>query len=45
MGSFQQAFEDVVIEAKDAQNAIADQLLKNEKVLGTIAALVAKAVW
>lgn len=45
MGSFQQAFEDVVIEAKDAQNSIADQLLKNEKILGAIAALVAKAVW
>lgn len=45
MGSFKVAFEDVVIEAKDAQNTIADQLLKNDRVMQTIASLVARTVW
>lgn len=45
MGSFKEVFLDAVIDAKDAQNTIADQLLKDEKMMGVVAGLIAKAVW
>ena len=45
LGSFKDAFLDVVIDAKDAQNSIADQLLKDERVLGVMQGLLAKMVW
>ena len=45
MGDFKDEFTDVVIEAKDAQNHIADQLLKDERIMGVIQKMVAKMVW
>ncbi|WP_144264428.1 hypothetical protein [Polaromonas sp. C04] len=45
MGDVRDEFTDVVIEAKDAQNHIADQLLKDERIMGVIQKMVAKMVW
>ncbi|MDE2626052.1 MAG: type I restriction endonuclease subunit R, partial [Burkholderiales bacterium] len=45
MGDFKEAFMDVVIDAKDAQNSIADQLLKDERVFGVMQRLVSRMVW
>ena len=45
MGDFKEAFMDVVIDAKDAQNSIADQLLKDERVFGVMQRMLAKMVW
>lgn len=45
MGDVKDEFTDVVIEAKDAQNHIADQLLKDERIMGIIQKMVAKMVW
>lgn len=45
MGDVRDEFTDVVIEAKDAQNRIADQLLKDERIMGVIQKMVAKMVW
>ncbi len=45
LGDFKDAFMDVVIDAKDAQNSIADQLLKDERVFSVMQRLVAKMVW
>lgn len=45
MGDFKDEFMDVVIEAQDAQNHIADQLLKDERILGVMQKMVAKMVW
>lgn len=42
MGDFKDAFMDVVIDAKDAQNSIADQLLKDERVFGVMQRMLAK---
>jgi len=40
MGSFKDAFMDVVIDAQDAQNNIADQMLKDPRIFGAMAGLV-----
>ncbi|MDC8771757.1 type I restriction endonuclease subunit R [Roseateles albus] len=45
MGDFKDAFMDVVIDAKDAQNSIADQLLKDSRVFGVMQRMLAKMVW
>ena len=45
MGDFKDAFMDVVIDAKDASNNIADQLLKNKRVFGVVQQMLAKMVW
>jgi type I restriction enzyme R subunit len=45
MGDFKDAFMDVVIEAQDSHNTIADQLLKDERILGVMQKMVAKMVW
>lgn len=45
MGDFKDAFTDIVIEAQDAHNNIADQLLKDERIFGVIQKMVAKMVW
>jgi type I restriction enzyme R subunit len=45
MGDFKDAFLDVVIDAKDAQNSIADQLLKDDRKLSILQAMIAKMVW
>jgi type I restriction enzyme, R subunit len=45
MGDFKDAFTDIVIEAQDAHNSIADQLLKDERIFGVMQKLVAKMVW
>lgn len=45
MGDFRDAFMDVVIDAKDASNSIADQLLKDERTFGLMQQMLAKAVW
>ncbi len=45
LGDFKDAFMDVVIDAQDAHNNIADQLLKDERILGVMQKMVAKMVW
>ena len=45
MSDFKDAFMDVVIDAKDAQNSIADQLLKDERLFGVMQWMLAKMVW
>lgn len=45
MGDLKDAFMDVVIEAQDSHNNIADQLLKDERILGVMQKMVAKMVW
>ncbi len=45
LGDFKDAFMDVVIEAQDAHNNIADQLLKDERILGVMQKMVARMVW
>lgn len=45
MGDFKDAFMDVVIDAKDVQNSIADQLLKDQRVFGVMQRMLAKMVW
>ncbi len=45
MGDFKDKFLDVVIDAKDAQNSIADQLLKDDRIFGVMQAMLAKMVW
>lgn len=45
LGDFKDAFMDVVIEAQDSHNTIADQLLKDERILGVMQQMVAKMVW
>ena len=45
MGDFKDAFMDVVIDAQDSHNSIADQLLKDERILGMMQQMVAKMVW
>jgi hypothetical protein len=44
-GDFKDAFMDVVIDAKDASNSIADQLLKDERIFGVMQQMLAKMVW
>jgi type I restriction enzyme, R subunit len=45
LGDFKDAFMDVVIDANDAQNSIADQLLKNPRIFGVMQSMMAKMVW
>jgi type I restriction enzyme, R subunit len=45
MGDFKDKFADVVIEAQDAHNQIAEQLLKDERIFGVMQKMVAKMVW
>lgn len=45
MGDFKDAFMDVIIDASDAQNSIAEQLLRDEKVFGAMQGMLAKLVW
>jgi type I restriction enzyme R subunit len=45
MGDFKEAFAEVVIEAQEAHNQIAEQLLKDERIFGVIQMMVAKMVW
>ena len=45
MGDFKDAFTDIVIEAQDAHNHIAEQLLKDERIFGVMQKMVAKMVW
>jgi type I restriction enzyme, R subunit len=45
MGDFKDAFTDIVIEAQDAHNQIAEQLLKDERIFGVMQKMVAKMVW
>ena len=45
MGDFKDAFTDIVIEAQDAHNSIAEQLLKDERIFGLMQSMVAKMVW
>lgn len=45
MGGFKDAFMDVVIDAQDAQNNIADQMLKDPRIFGIVQNMLAKMVW
>jgi len=45
LGSFKDEFMDVVIEAQDAQNSIAEQMLKDERIMGVMQKMLAKMVW
>lgn len=45
MGDFKDTFTDIVIEAQDAHNQIAEQLLKDQRIFGVIQKMVAKMVW
>lgn len=45
LGDFKEAFADIVIDAQDAQNRIADQLLKDDRIFGVMQRMLAKMVW
>jgi type I restriction enzyme R subunit len=45
MGDFKDVFTGIVIDAQDAQNSIAEQLLKDERVFGVMQRMLAKMVW
>jgi type I restriction enzyme R subunit len=45
LGDFKSAFMDVVIESQDAQNAIAEQMLKDQRIFAAIQGMLAKMVW
>ena len=45
MGSFKDAFMDVVIDAQDAQNNIADQMLKDPRIFGVVQGMLAKTLY
>lgn len=45
LGSFKDEFMDVVIEAQDAQNSIAEQLLKDDRIMGVMQKMLARMVW
>jgi type I restriction enzyme R subunit len=45
MGSFKDVLTGIVIDAQDAQNTIADQLLKDERIFGVMQRMLAKMVW
>jgi type I restriction enzyme, R subunit len=45
MGDFKDTFTDIIIEAQDAHNSIAEQLLKDERIFGVMQKMVAKMVW
>ena len=44
LGSFKDEFMDVVIEAQDAQNSIAEQMLKDDRIMGVMQKMRAKRV-
>ena len=45
MSRFKDAFMDVVIDAQDAQNSIADQMLKDPRIFGVVQSMPATMVW
>jgi type I restriction enzyme, R subunit len=45
MGDFKEVLTGIVIDAQDAQNSIADQLLKDERIFGVMQRMLAKMVW
>jgi len=45
LGDFKAEFMDVVIDAQEAQNHIADQLLKDERIFGVMQQMMAKMLW
>jgi type I restriction enzyme, R subunit len=45
MGDFKDVFTGIVIDAQDAQNNIADQLLKDDRIFGVMQRMLAKMVW
>jgi hypothetical protein len=45
MGSFRDAFMDVVVDAQDAQNNIADQMLKDPRIFGAVEGMLAKMLY
>lgn len=45
MGDFKDTFTDIIIEAQDAHNQIAEQLLKDQRIFGVMQKMVAKMVW
>lgn len=45
MGDFKDIFTGIVIDAQDAQNKIAEQLLKDERIFGVMQRTLAKMVW
>lgn len=45
LGNFKDILEGIVIDAQDAQNQIADQLMKDKRVFGVMQRLLAKMVW
>ena len=45
MGDFKDVLTGIVIDAQDAQNNIADQLLKDERIFGVMQRMPAKTVW
>ena len=45
MGDFKDAFMDVVMDSQDAQNNIANQMLKDPRVFGAVQSMMAKMLW
>ena len=45
MGDFKDILTDIVIEGQEAHNAIADQLLKDERIFAAMQGMLAKMVW
>lgn len=45
IGDFKDVLTGIVIDAQDAQNSIADQLLKDERIFGVMQRMLAKMVW
>lgn len=45
LGDFKAEFMDVVIDAQEAQNHIADKLLKDERIFGVMQQMMAKMLW
>jgi type I restriction enzyme R subunit len=45
MGDFKDAFMDVIIDAQDAQNVIAERMLKDSRIFDIVQAMLAKMVW
>lgn len=45
MGDFKDVFTDIVIEGQEAHNSIADQLLKDERIMGVMQGMLAKMVF
>jgi type I restriction enzyme R subunit len=45
MGDFKDGSTDIVIEAQDAHNSIAEEILKDDRIFGPMQSMVAKMVW